>query len=76
MSFLRFIVCCLLSHVKVICFLPVGYQRELTYQRQDGAFSTFGNRDNAGSTWYSCRTAVVLISNFVIVMSYSCTAYQ
>ena len=28
-----------------------GYQRELTYQRDDGSFSAFGNRDPAGSMW-------------------------
>ncbi|KAK3607700.1 hypothetical protein CHS0354_016724 [Potamilus streckersoni] len=28
-----------------------GYQRELTYQRQDGSFSAFGDSDTSGSTW-------------------------
>lgn len=28
-----------------------GYQRELTYCRDDGSFSAFGNKDKAGSTW-------------------------
>lgn len=28
-----------------------GYERELTYQRADGSFSAFGDRDAAGSTW-------------------------
>ncbi|KAK3607703.1 hypothetical protein CHS0354_016727 [Potamilus streckersoni] len=28
-----------------------GYQRELTYQRQDGSFSAFGDSDPSGSTW-------------------------
>jgi len=28
-----------------------GYQRQLTYQRSDGSFSAFGNRDKAGSAW-------------------------
>ncbi|XP_025086986.1 CD109 antigen-like [Pomacea canaliculata] len=38
-------------------FIERGYQRELTYQRQDGSFSSFGDRDSAGSTWL---TAFVL----------------
>jgi len=29
----------------------LGYQRELTYQRDDGSFSAFGNRDPSGSIW-------------------------
>jgi len=29
-----------------------GYQRQLTYQRSDGSFSGFGERDRAGSTWF------------------------
>ena len=35
----------------------VGYQRELTYQRQDGSFSAFGDSDQEGSLWL---TAFVL----------------
>ncbi len=35
----------------------VGYQRELTYQRQDGSFSAFGDNDKEGSLWL---TAFVL----------------
>ena len=35
----------------------VGYQREMTYQRQDGSFSAFGNNDKEGSLWL---TAFVL----------------
>jgi len=31
--------------------LLLGYQRELTYQRDDGSFSAFGNDDQAGSIW-------------------------
>ncbi len=34
-----------------------GYQRELTYRRQDGSFSAFGNQDKEGSLWL---TAFVL----------------
>jgi len=33
-------------------YLIPGYQRELTYLRDDGSFSAFGNSDSAGSTWY------------------------
>ena len=34
-----------------------GYQRELTYRRQDGSFSAFGESDSSGSLWL---TAFVL----------------
>ncbi|KAL4229795.1 hypothetical protein ACF0H5_010186 [Mactra antiquata] len=29
----------------------IGYQKELTYQHDDGSFSAFGNNDPSGSTW-------------------------
>ena len=32
-------------------FMESGYQRELTYRRNDGSFSAFGNNDKNGSTW-------------------------
>jgi CD109 antigen len=38
-------------------FLMTGYQRQLTYQRNDGSFSAFGNSDRIGSLWL---TAFVL----------------
>jgi CD109 antigen len=38
-------------------FITVGYQRELTYRRQDGSFSAFGDSDQSGSLWL---TAFVL----------------
>ena len=38
-------------------FITVGYQRQLTYRRQDGSFSAFGDRDQSGSLWL---TAFVL----------------
>jgi len=38
-------------------FINTGYQRELTYQRQDGSFSAFGDQDESGSLWL---TAFVL----------------
>jgi len=38
-------------------FITVGYQRELTYQREDGSFSAFGDQDSSGSLWL---TAFVL----------------
>lgn len=31
--------------------IETGYQRELTYRRNDYSFSAFGNADKAGSTW-------------------------
>ncbi|XP_063615136.1 alpha-2-macroglobulin-like protein 1 [Penaeus indicus] len=40
-------------------FMITGYQRELTYRRDDGSYSAFGNRDPEGSTWL---TAFVLRS--------------
>ncbi|GAB1294474.1 CD109 antigen [Apodemus speciosus] len=30
-----------------------SYQRELLYQREDGSFSAFGDKDSSGSTWLS-----------------------
>lgn len=47
------------KQLKIVC---PGYQRELTYQRQDGAFSTFGNNDNSGSTWYEVFFWITFIS--------------
>ncbi|XP_045204949.2 CD109 antigen-like isoform X1 [Mercenaria mercenaria] len=34
-------------------FMIKGYQRELTYQHDDGSFSAFGNSDKSGSMWLS-----------------------
>ncbi|MHC4744414.1 MAG: prenyltransferase/squalene oxidase repeat-containing protein, partial [Planctomycetota bacterium] len=42
---------------KAESFITCGYQRELTYRRQDGSFSAFGDSDNSGSLWL---TAFVL----------------
>ncbi|XP_035220649.1 CD109 antigen-like [Stegodyphus dumicola] len=36
---------------KSLNFMQSGYQRELTYRRNDGSFSAFGNNDKNGSTW-------------------------
>ncbi|XP_054723322.1 CD109 antigen-like [Uloborus diversus] len=36
---------------KSLNFMESGYQRELTYRRNDGSFSAFGNSDKNGSTW-------------------------
>lgn len=44
---------------KATANIESGYQRELTYKRDDGSFSAFGNSDKAGSTWL---TAFVLKS--------------
>jgi CD109 antigen len=38
-------------------FITTGYQRELTYRRQEGSFSAFGDSDASGSLWL---TAFVL----------------
>ncbi|KAK2087622.1 C3 and PZP-like alpha-2-macroglobulin domain-containing protein 8 [Saguinus oedipus] len=32
-------------------YLVQGYQRQLTYKRQDGSYSAFGERDASGSMW-------------------------
>ena len=40
-------------------FLVRGYQRQLTYKRQDGSYAAFGERDQSGSMWL---TAFVLSS--------------
>ncbi|XP_063414101.1 CD109 antigen-like isoform X2 [Mytilus trossulus] len=32
-------------------YMIKGYQRELTYQHDDGSFSAFGNSDKSGTTW-------------------------
>jgi len=37
--------------------ITVGYQRQLTYRREDGSFSAFGDSDQSGSLWL---TAFVL----------------
>ncbi|KAM6906749.1 CD109 antigen [Lycodopsis pacificus] len=42
---------------RAVEFMMKGYERELTYQRADGSFSAFGDRDASGSTWL---TAFVL----------------
>ncbi|XP_029281676.1 LOW QUALITY PROTEIN: CD109 antigen [Cottoperca gobio] len=34
-------------------YMMKGYERELSYQRADGSFSAFGDRDTSGSTWLS-----------------------
>nr|BAR45596.1 thioester-containing protein 3 [Niponia nodulosa] len=36
---------------KIINYLIIGYQTELTYKHYDGSFSAFGNSDPSGSTW-------------------------
>ncbi|XP_068599327.1 C3 and PZP-like alpha-2-macroglobulin domain-containing protein 8 [Brachionichthys hirsutus] len=40
-------------------YLLQGYQRQLTYKREDGSYSAFGERDSSGSMWL---TAFVLKS--------------
>ncbi|KAK5903091.1 hypothetical protein CgunFtcFv8_006901 [Champsocephalus gunnari] len=34
-------------------FMKKGYEGELSYQRDDGSFSAFGDGDSSGSTWLS-----------------------
>uniref|UniRef100_A0A914W004 Uncharacterized protein n=1 Tax=Plectus sambesii TaxID=2011161 RepID=A0A914W004_9BILA len=36
---------------KAVKFMEAGYQRELTYRRDDNSFSAFGQQDSHGSTW-------------------------
>ncbi|KAK0422305.1 hypothetical protein QR680_007497 [Steinernema hermaphroditum] len=36
---------------KAIKYMEAGYQRELTYKRDDNSFSAFGQSDSHGSTW-------------------------
>ncbi|CAI9533212.1 unnamed protein product, partial [Staurois parvus] len=38
---------------KAIKFLESGYQRQLTYKRDDGSYSAFGKGDPEGNTWLS-----------------------
>lgn len=42
------------SHSFSFSFITVhsGYQRQLTYKRQDGSYSAFGERDSSGSMWW------------------------
>nr|XP_057946755.1 CD109 antigen-like isoform X2 [Doryrhamphus excisus] len=42
---------------RVLGYMVEGYQKQLSYQRDDGSFSAFGASDTAGSTWL---TAYVL----------------
>lgn len=41
---------------KALAFINTGYQQQLTFQRRDGSFSAFGDRDEAGSVWLSAFT--------------------
>jgi len=36
---------------RALANMRTGYQRELSYRREDGSFSAFGDRDDSGSTW-------------------------
>uniref|UniRef100_A0A7E4ZZW4 TEP1-F n=1 Tax=Panagrellus redivivus TaxID=6233 RepID=A0A7E4ZZW4_PANRE len=42
---------------KAIKYMETGYQRELTYKREDHSFSAFGQSDSHGSTWLSAFVA-------------------
>eukprot|EP00063_Salmo_salar_P085526 XP_014060361.1 PREDICTED: CD109 antigen [Salmo salar] len=39
--------------IKATSYMMKGYERELSYQRDDGSFSAFGDSDYSGSTWLS-----------------------
>ena len=52
----------------VIVVLLLGYQRELTYQHDDGSFSAFGNSDPSGSMW------LVLLMLDVHIITYNIVA--
>uniref|UniRef100_A0A8K9XLK3 CD109 molecule n=1 Tax=Oncorhynchus mykiss TaxID=8022 RepID=A0A8K9XLK3_ONCMY len=39
--------------IKATSYMMKGYERELSYQREDGSFSAFGDSDYSGSTWLS-----------------------
>ncbi|XP_053316327.1 CD109 antigen-like [Spea bombifrons] len=38
---------------RAIIHMLLGYQKELTFRRDDGSFSAFGNNDASGSSWLS-----------------------
>ncbi|CAK9299134.1 unnamed protein product [Gordionus sp. m RMFG-2023] len=38
---------------KIVKYTKAGYQQQLSYQRNDGSFSAFGNSDPKGSVWLS-----------------------
>ncbi|XP_046569084.1 CD109 antigen-like isoform X2 [Haliotis rubra] len=42
---------------RIMSYLELGYQRELAYQRYDGSFSPFGDRDEAGHMWLTAFVA-------------------
>ncbi|ESO03866.1 hypothetical protein HELRODRAFT_191787 [Helobdella robusta] len=42
-----------LKEKEILNGLQSGYQRQLTYKRNDGSYSAFGNDDAAGSVWLS-----------------------
>lgn len=59
---------------RAIRFLRFGYQRQLTYKRQDGSFSIFGQKDRSGSVWltalviksfHSARTLIDIDENVI-----------
>ncbi|UYV85160.1 CD109 [Cordylochernes scorpioides] len=47
---------------KALSYIETGYQRELTYQREDGSFSAFGKTDRKGSTWF----VIFKLTSFVL----------
>lgn len=45
------------TKAKLINYMEIGYQKELTYKRNDGSFSAFGQYDSVGSTWLTAFVA-------------------
>ena len=56
---------------KATKYMEAGYQRELTYRRDDASFSAFGQSDPHGSTWL---TAFVVRSFKYVFNSFLCLA--
>ncbi|XP_025086510.1 CD109 antigen-like [Pomacea canaliculata] len=54
-------------------FMLTGYQKELTFQRKDGSFSTWGKNDPSGSMWLTafvtkCFVQAMALKNNVITI--------
>ncbi|KPP66238.1 C3 and PZP-like alpha-2-macroglobulin domain-containing protein 8-like, partial [Scleropages formosus] len=44
----------------------IGYQRQLTYRRQDGSYSAFGERDSSGSMWSGGIHGKISLTAYVV----------
>ena len=51
----------------ILLSIFIGYQRELTFQHNDGSFSAFGERDEPGSMWLDMAFINRSISNSILV---------